>query len=53
MTALVQAASTSAKPILFHFDSAGGHSAGLPIVKRIENSAGMLAFSVSRGFPDK
>ena len=42
MTALVH------KPILFHFDSAG-----LPIVNQIENSAGMLAFSVSRGFPDK
>ena len=51
MTALVQAASASAKPILLHYDTEGGHSAGLPIAKQIENAADMLAFLVSQVFP--
>jgi len=51
MTALVQAANTSGKPILLHYDTEGGHSAGLPVAKQIENSADMLSFLVSQVFP--
>lgn len=51
MTALVQNANSSGKPILLHYDTEGGHSAGLPIAKQIENSADMLAFLVSQVFP--
>ena len=51
MTALVQAASASAKPILLHYDTEGGHSAGLPITKQIEKAADTLAFLVSQIFP--
>ena len=51
MTALVQNANSSGKPILLHYDTEGGHSAGLPIAKQIENAADMLAFLVSQVFP--
>ena len=51
MAARVQAANASGKPILLHYDTEGGHSAGLPIAKQIENTADMLAFLVSQVFP--
>lgn len=51
MTALVQNANSSGKPILLHYDTEGGHSAGLPIAKQIENASDMLAFLVSQVFP--
>jgi prolyl oligopeptidase len=51
MAARVQAANASGKPILLHYDTEGGHSAGLPIAKQIQNSADMLAFLVSQVFP--
>jgi prolyl oligopeptidase len=51
MAARLQAASASGKPILLHYDTEGGHSGGLPIVKQIANTADMLAFLVSQVFP--
>lgn len=51
MAARVQAANASGKPILLHYDTEGGHSAGLPIAKQIDNAADMLAFLVSQVFP--
>jgi len=51
MTARVQAANASGKPVLLHYDTEGGHSAGLPIAKQIENAADILAFLVSQVFP--
>lgn len=51
MAARVQAANASGKPVLLHYDTEGGHSAGLPIAKQIENAADMLAFLVSQVFP--
>ncbi len=51
MAARVQAANASSKPILLHYDTEGGHSAGLPVAKLIENGADMLAFLVSQVFP--
>lgn len=51
MAARVQAANASGKPILLHYDTEGGHSAGLPIAKQIENTADLLAFLVSQVFP--
>jgi prolyl oligopeptidase len=51
MAARVQAATASGKPVLLHYDTEGGHSGGLPIVKQIANTADMLAFLVSQVFP--
>ncbi|MFN0106389.1 MAG: prolyl oligopeptidase family serine peptidase [Bryobacteraceae bacterium] len=51
MTARVQAANASGKPILLHYDAEGGHSTGLPITKLIEDAADVLAFLVSQVFP--
>ena len=52
MAARVQAATASGKPVLLHYDTEGGHSGGLPIVKQIANTADMLAFLVSQVFPN-
>ena len=51
MAARVQAASASGKPVLLHYDTEGGHSAGLPVGKLIDNAADLLAFLVSQVFP--
>lgn len=51
MAARVQAANGSGKPILLHYDTEGGHTAGLPVAKQIENTADMIAFLVSQVFP--
>ena len=51
MAARVQAATASGKPVLLHYDTEGGHSAGLPIGKMIDNAADLLAFLVSQVFP--
>lgn len=51
MAARVQAASGSGKPVLLHYDTEGGHSAGLPVGKLIDNAADLLAFLVSQVFP--
>ncbi len=44
MAALVQAATGSDKPVLLHYDTKAGHSAGLPVSKQIEDTADNLTF---------
>jgi prolyl oligopeptidase len=44
MTALMQAASGSGRPILLHESLAGGHSAGLSVEQQVEDDADQLAF---------
>jgi prolyl oligopeptidase len=44
MTALVQAASSGGRPILLHYSTAGGHSAGVSVDQHIQDDADELAF---------
>lgn len=44
MTALLQASSSSGKPVLLHYDTTSGHSGGTPLSKQIEDSTDELAF---------
>jgi prolyl oligopeptidase len=44
MTALMQAANTSDKPILLHYDTQAGHSGGTPVAKQIDNTTDELNF---------
>ncbi len=44
MAALLQASSGSDHPILLHYDTASGHSGGLPVTKLIDDGADMLTF---------
>jgi prolyl oligopeptidase len=44
MTALVQASTASTRPVLLHYDTAAGHSAGKPLDKAIEEQTETLAF---------
>jgi prolyl oligopeptidase len=44
MTALMQAASKSARPILLHYSTSGGHSAGVSVEQHIQDDADELAF---------
>ena len=44
MTALMQAASSSRRPILLHESSGGGHSAGVNLQQRIQDDADQLSF---------
>ncbi len=44
MAALMQAASTSGRPILLHYSLAGGHSAGVSVDQHIQDDADELAF---------
>jgi prolyl oligopeptidase len=44
MTALVQASTGSGKPVLLHYDTKAGHSAGLPVSKQIEDAADNFTF---------
>jgi prolyl oligopeptidase len=44
MAALLQAANASANPVLLHYETASGHSGGLPVTKQIDDGADMLAF---------
>ncbi len=46
MTALMQASTGSDRPVLLHYDVKGGHSAGLPVTRQVENEADALAFMV-------
>jgi prolyl oligopeptidase len=46
MAALLQASTSSDRPILLHYDTKAGHSAGLPLDRVIENTADELAFVV-------
>jgi prolyl oligopeptidase len=44
MTALMQAASSSGRPILLHYSLAGGHSTGVGVEQQIEDDADQLSF---------
>jgi prolyl oligopeptidase len=44
MTALLQPASTSGRPILLHYSLAGGHSAGVSVDQQIQDDADQLTF---------
>ncbi len=44
MTALMQAASSSGRPILLHYSITGGHSAGVSVEQKIQDDADQLAF---------
>jgi len=44
MTALLQAASKSGRPILLHYGLAGGHSAGVSVDQQVQDDADQLSF---------
>lgn len=44
MTARLQAANASNKPILLHYDTKAGHSAGKPVSKQIDDTTDELVF---------
>jgi prolyl oligopeptidase len=44
MTALLQAASSSGRPVLLHHSLGGGHSAGVSVAQKIEDDADQLTF---------
>jgi prolyl oligopeptidase len=44
MTALLQSASVSGRPILLHYSLSGGHSAGVGVDQQIQDDADQLAF---------
>ncbi len=44
MTALVQADSSSGRPVLLHYSVAGGHSAGVSVGQEIEDGTDQLTF---------
>lgn len=44
MTALMQATSTSGRPILLHYSLSGGHSAGVSVEQKVQDDADQLSF---------
>jgi prolyl oligopeptidase len=44
MTALLQSASSSGRPILLHSSLSGGHSSGTPVEQQIQDDADQLSF---------
>jgi prolyl oligopeptidase len=44
MTALMQSASTSGRPILLHYSVQGGHSAGVSVDQDVQDAADQMAF---------
>ncbi len=44
MTALLQAASTSGRPVLLHYSLDGGHSAGVSVDQQVQDDADQLTF---------
>ena len=44
MTALLQAYSSSGRPVLLHYSVSGGHSAGVSVEQQIQDSTDQLAF---------
>ena len=44
MTALLQTASTSDRPVLLHYSLAGGHSAGVSVDQQVQDDADQLSF---------
>jgi prolyl oligopeptidase len=47
MTALVQAATGSDRPVLLRYDTKAGHSVGLPVSKQVEERTDILSFVMS------
>ena len=53
MTALLQSASASERPVLLHYSLAGGHSAGVSVDQQIQDDADQLTFLwTESGQPD-
>ena len=48
MTALLQSATSSERPVLLHYDTKAGHSGGLPVSKQIEDLTDELSFAFSQ-----
>jgi prolyl oligopeptidase len=44
MTALLQAASASGKPVLLHYDTHAGHSGGVPVGKQVDDLSDEMNF---------
>jgi prolyl oligopeptidase len=44
MTALLQSASTSGRPVLLHYSLTGGHSAGVGVEQQVQDDADQLSF---------
>src|SRR5437660_12920292 len=44
MAALLQASTASDRPILLHYDTKAGHSAGLPVDRVIDTTSDEIAF---------
>jgi prolyl oligopeptidase len=44
MTALLQASSSSGRPILLHYSTAGGHSGGMGVDQQVQDDADWLTF---------
>ena len=44
MTALMQASSSSGRPILLHYSTNGGHSAGVSVEQKVQDDADQLSF---------
>jgi prolyl oligopeptidase len=44
MTALLQFESKSGRPVLLHYSTSGGHSAGVSVEQQIQDDADQLAF---------
>ncbi len=44
MTALLQSATASDKPILLHYDTAAGHAGGMPIAKQVDELTSEFMF---------
>ncbi len=44
MTPLVQAASSSGRPVLLHYSLSGGHSAGVSVEQQVQDDADQLSF---------
>jgi prolyl oligopeptidase len=54
MTALMQAASSGGRPILLHYSTTGGHSAGVSVDQHIQDDADELTFLwTETGVPGK
>jgi prolyl oligopeptidase len=44
MTALLQAASSSGRPILMHYSVTGGHNGGMSVDQQVQDDADELTF---------
>jgi prolyl oligopeptidase len=53
MTAAMQAASTSGRPILLHYSLAGGHSGGMGVDQQVQEDADWLTFLWTESGPTR